>query len=89
MVVISNSVFGWIKAGQRSGYDGRYFSVDFTRTDHAAVAEAYGIASWTVKDPNELGPALKAAIELGKPSLVDIIAQPLQEAQAPVSEWVA
>ena len=89
ILVISNSVFGWIKAGQRSGYEGRYFSVDFTRTDHAAVAEAYGIKTWTVRDPAELGPALKAAIELDKPTLVDVITQPLQEARAPVSEWVA
>lgn len=89
IVVISNSVFGWIKAGQRSGYEGRYFSVDFTRTDHAAVAEAYGIKTWTVRDPVELGPALKAAVELDKPTLVDVITQPLQEARAPVSEWVA
>jgi acetolactate synthase I/II/III large subunit len=89
IVVISNSVFGWIKAGQRSGYEGRYFSVDFTRTDHAAVAEAYGIKTWTVRDPAELGPALKAAVELDKPTLVDVITQPLQEARAPVSEWVA
>jgi acetolactate synthase-1/2/3 large subunit len=89
MVVISNSVFGWIKAGQRSGYEERYFSVDFTRTDHAAVAEAYGIKSWTVRDPAELGPVLKAAVESNKPTLVDVITQPLQEASAPVSEWVA
>ena len=58
MIVFSNSVFGWIKAGQRSGYDGRYYSVDFTRTDHAAVAEAYGIKSWTVTEPDQLAPAL-------------------------------
>ena len=89
MIVISNSVFGWIKAGQRSGYDERYFSVDFTRTDHAAIGKAYGIKSWTVKEPDQLGAALKAAIELDEPSLVDIITQPLQEARAPVSEWVA
>jgi acetolactate synthase-1/2/3 large subunit len=89
MLVISNSVFGWIKAGQRSGYEERYFSVDFTRTDHAAVAEAYGIKTWTVRDPAELGPALKAAVESNKPTLVDVITQPLQEASAPVSEWVA
>ena len=89
MIVFSNSVFGWIKAGQRSGYDGRYYSVDFTRTDHAAVAEAYGIKSWTVTEPDQLAPALQAALELDKPTLVDIISQPLQEARAPVSEWVA
>ena len=29
-IVISNSVYGWIKAGQKSSFDKRYFSVDFT-----------------------------------------------------------
>ena len=30
MVVISNSSYGWIKAGQKSGFGERYFSVDFS-----------------------------------------------------------
>ncbi len=89
MVVISNSVYGWIKAGQKTGFDARYFSVDFNRTDHAAVAAAYGIKSWRVEDPRALRGVLKQAVEWGGPTLVDVICQPLQDAQAPVSEWVA
>lgn len=88
-VVFSNSVYGWIKAGQKSGFGARYFSVDFTRTDHAAVAAAYGLRTWRVEDPAELDGALKAAIAHDGPTLVDVIAQPLQDAEAPVSEWVA
>lgn len=88
-VVFSNSVYGWIKAGQKSGFDERYYSVDFSRTDHAAVAAAYGVKSWRVEDPAELEPVMKQALEAGGPTLVDIIAQPLQDAAAPVSEWVA
>ncbi len=88
-VVLSNAVYGWIKAGQKTGYAERYFSVDFSRTDHAAVAEAYGIRAWRVSEPAELAPALAQAVEHGGPSLVDIITQPLHEAAAPVSEWVA
>ena len=88
MIVISNSVYGWIKASQKSGYDKRYFSVDFNRTNHAKVAEAYGVRSWTVDDPLKLEAALKASIECGEPALVDIISQPLQDAAAPVSQWM-
>ena len=88
-IVFSNAVFGWIKAGQKSGFDERYFSVDFSRTDHAAVAAAYGVKSWTVTDPDELRGTLAAALEHDGPTLIDVIAQPLQEANAPVSEWVA
>ena len=89
ILVFSNASFGWIKAGQKAGFGSRYFSVDFSRTDHAAVASAYGIKSWRVEDPRELASCLKKAIALDGPAVVDIIAQPLHEAAAPVSEWIA
>ncbi len=88
-LVISNSVYGWIKAGQKTGFQQRYFSVDFETTDHAAVASAYGVKSWRVTEPKALAKALTAALSHGGPSLVDIVCQPLHEARAPVSEWVA
>ena len=88
-IVFSNAVFGWIKAGQKSGFDERYFSVDFTRTDHRAVAEAYGLKAWTVEAAADLRPTLAKAISHDGPTLIDVIAQPLQDAAAPVSEWVA
>jgi acetolactate synthase-1/2/3 large subunit len=88
-VVLSNSTYGWIKAGQKSGFGGRYFSVDFDRTDHARVAEAYGLKAWRVEDPLKLRAALAAAVAHGGPALVDVVTQPLHEARAPVSEWVA
>ncbi len=89
LVVISNATYGWIKAGQKAGYDKRYFSVDFSETDHAKVAEAFGVKAWRVTQPDQLGKALKEAISSQKPTLVDIVCQPLHEARAPVSEWVA
>jgi acetolactate synthase-1/2/3 large subunit len=88
-VVVSNAVYGWIKAGQKSGYRERYFSVDFGVTDHAAVASAFGIKAWRVTQPSDLQPALKKALAHGGPTLVDVVCQPLHEARAPVSEWVA
>jgi len=89
LIVLSNSVYGWIKAGQKTGYAERYFSVDFSPTDHARVAEAFGVQAWRVSEPDELAGALKAALSHGGPTLVDIVCQPLHEAKAPVSEWVA
>ena len=88
-IVISNATFGWIKAGQRFGYGERYFAVDFAVTDHAAVAAAFGVKSWRVTEPDELSKSLKEALAHGGPSLVDIVCQPLHEAKAPVSEWIA
>jgi len=88
-IVFSNAVFGWIKAGQNAGFGQRYYNVDFNRTDHAAVARAFGVKSWTVEDPAQLIPVLKEALAHDGPTLIDVISQPLHEAAAPVSEWVA
>jgi len=88
-IVISNASYGWIKAGQKSGYGQRYFSVDFAATDHAAVAAAFGVKSWRITEPAELNRVFKEALAHGGPTLVDVVCQPLQEAKAPVSEWIA
>jgi acetolactate synthase-1/2/3 large subunit len=88
MIVFSNSVFGWIKASQKSGYDARYFSVDFGRTDHARVAEAFGVKAWRVEDPRDVESAIKAALRHDGPALVDIISQELQDTAVPVSQWM-
>ena len=88
MVVFSNSVFGWIKASQKEGYGQRYFSVDFTRTDHARVAEAFGVKAWRVSDPAQLEDALRSALRHDGPALVDVLSQELQDTAVPVSQWM-
>ena len=88
LIVFSNSAFGWIKASQKDGYNERYFSVDFTRSDHARIAEAYGLRAWRVEDPSELDTVLRAAIAHDGPTLVDVISQPLEETAVPVSRWM-
>ena len=88
LVVFSNASFGWIKASQKDGYGERYFSVDFDRTDHARVAEAYGLKAWTVDDPVALDAVVRAAIAHAGPTLIDVIAQPLEQSAVPVSRWM-
>ena len=56
---------------------------------HAAVAGAFGVKSWRVENPDELEQVLRQALAHDGPTLVDVISQPLHEAAAPVSEWVA
>ncbi|MGY6644940.1 MAG: thiamine pyrophosphate-binding protein [Salinarimonas sp.] len=87
-VVMSNSAYGWIKASQKADKGSRYYNVDFGRTDHAAVAAAYGVKSWRVERPEDLERVLREAVETDGPTLVDIIAQPLEEAAAPVRRWM-
>ncbi len=88
-IVLSNAGFGWIKAGQKASFNGRYFGVDFMATDHAAVAAAFGIKARRVTESRDLEGALKDLLHHDGPALLDIIAQPLEESAAPVSEWIA
>ncbi len=87
-IVFSNSGYGWIKASQEADCDKRYYNVDFNRVDHAAVAVAYGVKAWQVEDPAALKSALQEAISHEGPSLVDIVSQPLEQANAPVRRWM-
>jgi acetolactate synthase-1/2/3 large subunit len=88
MLVLSNATYGWIKASQKASYGGRYYSVDFSATDHARIASGYGVASWRVEDPGELGAVLRQALEHDGPALVDIVTQSLEDAAAPVLQWM-
>lgn len=53
------------------------------------MAAAFGLKAWRVTEPADLRNALAAAIDEAGPALVDVVCQPLQEAMAPVSEWIA
>ena len=87
-IVMSNANFGWIKASQRDDCDARYYNVDFQRSDHAAVAAAYGVKAWHVDDPDKLETVLQEALAHDGPALIDIVCQPLEEARAPVRRWM-
>ena len=88
LIVFSNASYGWIKASQKSGYGERYFSVDFNRTDHARIAEAYGLKAWTVEDPREVESVIARAVRHDGPALVNVISQPLEDSAVPVSQWM-
>jgi acetolactate synthase-1/2/3 large subunit len=89
LVVVANSTYGWIKAGQKTSFGERYYSVDFTMSEHARIGEAFGLKSWRVEDPGALDQVLREAIAFDGPTLVEVVSQPLHEAAAPVSEWIA
>ncbi len=88
LIVCNNASYGWIKAGQKSRGD-PYFSVDFSDSDHAAIARAFGMRSERVDDPKELPRAVRQALTAPGPFLLDVVTQPLEEADAPVSKWIA
>jgi acetolactate synthase-1/2/3 large subunit len=88
LIVLTNSCYGWVKAGQKA-MGSKYYAVDFSMVDHAKVAKAYGISATRVEDPQELSRVLIEAMNAQKPMLVDIIVKPLHETRAPVLKWIA
>lgn len=85
LIVLNNSSYGWIKAGQKQ-MGGKYYSVDFSQGNHARIAEAFGMQARRVESPADLPAALQEGLTSEGPFLLDIVTQPLEEARAPVSK---
>jgi acetolactate synthase-1/2/3 large subunit len=88
LIVLNNSSYGWIKAGQKVR-GGKYFSVDFSDSDHAAIGRAFGLSAKRVENPTDLRSSIDEALSCRGPFLLDVVVQPLEEARAPVSKWIA
>ena len=83
-----DTVFGRIKAEQKSGCDEPCSSIDFGQSDHARSTDADGVKPWSVNDAADLGGAVSTTIESPSPNLIAIISPPLWEVRTPVSKWV-
>ncbi|MCW8084223.1 thiamine pyrophosphate-binding protein [Sabulicella glaciei] len=66
VVVFNNSALGW------SLHSRGPFAAEFKDFDHAAIAGAMGCAGFRVERPEELEPALEAALAAGRPAVVDV-----------------
>ncbi len=73
IVVIRNDAYGNMKRDQIKHYDGRVIGTDLHLPDLCALAGSYGIETERVIQPAALLPALKRALALGKPMLLDVI----------------
>jgi acetolactate synthase-1/2/3 large subunit len=76
-VVMNNSAFGTI-AGLEQAHFGTTFGTIFKKDgetfspDYAQIANAYGIEGVKIQSAEEFKPALKRAIELNKPVVIDV-----------------
>ncbi|MBV8168941.1 MAG: thiamine pyrophosphate-binding protein [Alphaproteobacteria bacterium] len=50
--------------------------VDFSPANFAAIAEGFGCAAYRVETPDQLGPALRSALDQDGPALVDVVVNP-------------
>lgn len=66
VVVFNNGALGW------SLHSRGPFATEFKDFDHAAIAEAMGCRGFRVERPEDLEPALRAALAVGVPAVVDV-----------------
>jgi acetolactate synthase-1/2/3 large subunit len=71
-IVIDNGSYGTIRMHQEREYPGRVSGSDLYNPDFAALARAYGWRAAYVDATAQFEPALAAALEAGKPTLIHV-----------------
>jgi thiamine pyrophosphate-dependent acetolactate synthase large subunit-like protein len=72
-VVFNDCGLGNERAFQKELYGGRLFGVDYGDVDFAALARVFGAHGERVSEPSLLLPAIRRALESGKPAVVDVV----------------
>ncbi|MDH4345846.1 MAG: biosynthetic-type acetolactate synthase large subunit [Thermoleophilia bacterium] len=81
VVLVNNEHLGMVTQWQDMFFGGRRSHVHLTRAvpDYARLAEAYGAVGITVREEDELQPALEEALGLGRTVVVDVHVDPTEQ----------
>ncbi len=75
-LVMNNQCWGAEKAYQRDFFGERYIGANVSSPPYDKLAELYGAAGYKVERLEEVGEAVQAALDCGKPAVVDIAVDP-------------
>lgn len=75
-IVMNNKSWGAEKAYQRDFFGGRYIGADISSPAFDQVAELYGAAGFAVDQLGDVGDAVRAALDCGKPAVIDVAVDP-------------
>jgi acetolactate synthase-1/2/3 large subunit/sulfoacetaldehyde acetyltransferase len=75
-LVMNNQCWGAEKAYQRDFFGERYIGANISSPPFDKLAELYGAAGFRVERLEEVGDALQAALDCGKPAVIDIAVDP-------------
>ncbi|MGB0843978.1 MAG: thiamine pyrophosphate-binding protein [Alphaproteobacteria bacterium] len=75
-IVMNNKCWGAEKAYQRDFFNGRYIGADVSSPPFDKVAELYGAKGFRAEKIADIGPAVQAALDCGKPAVVDVMVDP-------------
>jgi acetolactate synthase-1/2/3 large subunit len=83
LIVLNNGVLGYQKDAETAKFGRSTTACQLGSVSHAEIARACGCDAIRIDAPGDVAPALKAAIESGRPWLIDVISCP--EAHPPLS----
>jgi acetolactate synthase-1/2/3 large subunit len=72
VVVVNDGSLTLIKAIQQRRYEGRYLGVDLVNPDFGQLAAAFGVRSWRADSDAAFEAALREAVALGEPALIEV-----------------
>ena len=75
-IVMNNQSWGAEKAYQRDFFNGRYIGADISSPKFDQAAELYGARGFAVEQLGDLGDAVAAALDCGKPAVIDVAVDP-------------
>jgi acetolactate synthase-1/2/3 large subunit len=71
-VLFNNGAYGNVRRDQETRYDGRTIGCELENPDFAALAKAYGVASYTCTEASNLEALVAEAIKKDAPALIDV-----------------
>lgn len=87
LIQCANQTFGWIKELQHVYHEQRYYSVDFNGVGYADIARGFGLDAVDVDSPDAFEPALRQALEIGRPTFINVQTEVQMTETPPVSSW--
>ncbi len=95
VAIFNNGFLGMVRQWQELFFEQRYsFTCIDNSVDFVKLAEAYGALGLRVTKPEEVGPALKEAVESGRPTVIDFVVEreenvfPMVPAGAAINEML-
>jgi acetolactate synthase-1/2/3 large subunit len=71
-VVLNDSAWGMIRAGQTLFYSRRYIRVDFSDIRYDEIARGMNCYGERVTEPSQIRPALQRSVDSGRPAVLDV-----------------
>ena len=72
IVIMNDSGYGAIRHIQDRICQGRYIASNYVSPDFVLMARAFGVEGILITKPEEIEPALKAALKSDRPTILDV-----------------